>query len=102
MKKTLACILTLVLLFSMGLSALGETTDLSQQEPLTLEVYALTFRSEPSPRVEAVQNAVNAYIKPLLNTEIHLNIIPYAAYQQQLTLLASSNEQADLIMGAGE
>lgn len=73
--------------------------DLSKQEPVTLEIYAVTFQSAEPASTDSIENAINEYVQPLLNTTVHLNIIPYASYSQQLTLLLSGSEQADLIMG---
>ncbi len=77
----------------------GPGEDLSKQDPVTLEIYAVTFQSTEPASTDSIEKAINDYVKPLINVSVHLNIIPYASYAQQLTLLLSGSEQADLIMG---
>ena len=74
--------------------------DLSAQEPVTLEVYAITFGSNLD-SLPAVNKAVNDYVQPLLNIEVNLHIMDFASANQQLNLMMSGSEPVDLMISSG-
>ena len=69
-------------------------------EPVHLELYAMSFGGN-NDSLEKVNEAVNEYIKPLINAEVKLNIINYGSYQQQVNLMMSGDEQVDLMLSTG-
>lgn len=81
--------------------AAGETADAADKEPVHLELYAMSFDTGHMGDLEKVNAAVNEYIKPLINADVTLNIISYGSYSQQMNLMMSGSEQADLVLTAG-
>lgn len=71
-----------------------------QEETAHLELYAMSFGGN-NDSLEKVNQAVNDYIKPLINADVKLNIINYGSYAQQVNLMMSGNEQVDLMLSTG-
>lgn len=70
------------------------------EDPVHLELYAMSFGGN-NDSLEKVNQAVNDYIKPLINADVKLNIINYGSYQQQVNLLMSGEEPVDLMLSTG-
>lgn len=71
-----------------------------QEETAHLELYAMSFGGN-NDSLEKVNQAVNDYIKPLINADVKLNIINYGSYAQQVNLMMSGSEQVDLMLSTG-
>lgn len=79
-------------------TAAQQTPD--NEEFVHLELYAITFGGADA-SLEKVNETLNDYIKPLINAEVHLNIISFGSYAQQVNLMMSSDEQVDLMLSTG-
>lgn len=69
-------------------------------ETAHLELYAISFGGN-NDSLAKVNEAVNEYIKPLINADVKLNIISYGSYAQQVNLMMSGDEQVDLMLSTG-
>lgn len=80
-------------------SAKTETSK-TDGETVHLELYAMSFGGN-NDSLAKVNEAVNEYIKPLINADVTLNIINYGSYAQQVNLMMSGDEQVDLMLSTG-
>lgn len=78
----------------------GSSTEAENEETVHLELYAMSFGGN-NDSLEKVNQAVNDYIKPLINADVKLNIINYGSYAQQVNLMMSGEEQVDLMLSTG-
>lgn len=78
----------------------GSGTEAENEETVHLELYAMSFGGN-NDSLEKVNQAVNDYIKPLINADVKLNIINYGSYAQQVNLMMSGEEQVDLMLSTG-
>ncbi len=72
----------------------------SQEPPAQLELYTVAFGAN-NDDLQKVNDAVNDYIRPLINAEVHLNILSFSSYLNQVNLMMSGNEPVDLLMSTG-
>lgn len=72
-----------------------------EREEVHLELYAVSFDTGHMDNLEKVNAAINEYIKPLINADVTLNVISYGSYAQQVNLMLSGSEQADLLLTTG-
>lgn len=113
-KRILAAILAISLLLSMAACGTQTNADNTEKTPpkdgqvasdepvVHLELYALSFDTGHLGNLEKVNEAVNEYIRPLINAEVKLNIINYGSYAQQVNLIMSGgSEQVDLLLTTG-
>lgn len=117
-KRILVAILALALLLSMVACGTGnsagtengagtETAAPAVEQPaadepvVQLELYALSFDTAHMTNLESVNEAVNEYIRPLINAEVKLNVISIGSYSQQVNLMMSGSEQVDLLLTTG-
>lgn len=75
-------------------------TDAASGETEHIELYAMSFGGN-NDSLEKVNQAVNDYIKPLINADVKLNIINYGSYAQQVNLMMSGEAQVDLMLSTG-
>lgn len=86
-----------------GENGSGENKDASgaqSGETAHLELYAISFGGN-NDSLANVNQAVNDYIKPLINADVKLNIISYGSYAQQVNLMMSGDAQVDLMLSTG-
>lgn len=77
------------------------STGTDNQGPLAqLEVYAVSFGAN-NDDLQKVNDAINDYIRPLINAEVHLNILSFSSYLNQVNLLMAGTDPVDLLMSAG-
>lgn len=72
----------------------------NNEEYATLELYAISFGGN-NDSLAKVNEKLNEYLKPILNTGVHLNIVSAGSYAQQVNLMMSSTEQVDLMLSTG-
>ena len=77
----------------------GETSgdsDLREEELVTLDVVCMSS-GKNEPDITDVENAMNEILEEKLNCNVDLTFIAYANYADQISLLLSSGEDADLL-----
>lgn len=98
---TMAALMSVSVLSGCGSKETGAENGKEESgEPVHLELYAMSFGGN-NDSLEKVNEAVNEYIRPLINAEVKLNIINYGSYQQQVNLMMSGDEQVDLMLSTG-
>lgn len=77
----------------------GETSgdsDLREEELVTLDIVCMSS-GKNEPDITDVENAMNEILEEKLNCNVDLTFIAYANYADQISLLLSSGEDADLL-----
>ena len=77
----------------------GETSgdsDLREEELVTLDVVCMSS-GKNEPDITDVENAMNEILEEKLNCNVDLTFISYANYADQISLLLSSGEDADML-----
>ena len=76
----------------------GETaeSDLREEELVTLDVVCMSS-GKNEPDITDVENAMNAILEEKLNCNVDLTFIAYANYADQISLMLSSGEDADML-----
>ena len=79
----------------------GDTSEegsAADQECVRLKIMGMTLGGSANEDVKLVEEAINEYVRPLINAEIDWEIINYGSYDQQLNLVMAGNEQADIVL----
>ena len=83
--------------YSAGSSATSTgTEDLREPELVTLDVVTMASGKEES-GVAQVEEAMNKILEEKFNVNVNLTFYPFGTYAEQITLLLSSGEGADLL-----
>lgn len=75
-------------------------SDSATEPAAKLEVYTVSFGAN-NDDLQKVNDAVNDYIRPLINVEVNLNVLSYGTYLNQVNLMMSGNDPVDLLMSTG-
>ncbi|HEU5101261.1 MAG TPA: ABC transporter substrate-binding protein [Roseiflexaceae bacterium] len=78
-------------------TAAAEPAAAADLEPVEL---ILTYRQQPQPDLQAVQDAVNKLLKERINTTVKLNPIDPGAWEERVKLAVAGGEKMDLIFTA--
>ena len=76
----------------------GSPADASSQDYVKLKMIGYTNGASTNEDVDAVTQAINEHIKPLINAEIEWEILNVGVYNEQINLLLAGDEQADIII----
>ena len=97
-QHLMSSLLALAILGSLMLSACGGST--TAGAPTEVTYTFPTFATLNDSDVQAVQNAINAIIKPKINATIKLNPQAFGTFSEKEPLALSSGDQCDIVFTA--
>lgn len=102
---TMILLLTCLTLAACGVQKTNSAADgnpseegTASQECVKLKLMGMTLGGSANEDVKLVEEAINEYVRPLINAEIDWEIINYGSYDQQLNLVMAGSEQADIVL----